>query len=229
MASEANKKAFRDSLAAGIDKYVRQQGRNTMELNCRADDACEGYVRVAGPAACDFCVTMAASNDLYHTVESAGGGVGHGSQDDLYHAYCNCTVAVVYRRRGELVVRDPDTGAAIPYDGAEVVQRYRDAGSPTFRKNRAAEAERRRMRRRNGDVPTYRASSKNRYMGARLSDVDFEAAMSALSNARTMDELNAAADRIVASWPKNANGRNEAQWSKMSKLAKDRKKQLLGD
>lgn len=224
MATDREKKAFRDSLASGVDKYVKQQGRNTTELNCRTDAACEGYVRVPGPNACDFCLTMGAQDNFYHTRESAGGGLGHGSKDDLYHAYCNCTIALVFRRRGELVARDPDTGDAIPYDGADIVKRYREAGSPTFRKNRVAEAERRRARRRNGDVP--KSKGKSTRYGTRLSDEDFDAAMKALSEAKNVDELHEVANRIVASWPKNANGRNQAQWARLSRLAKERKSQI---
>lgn len=227
MASEANKDNFRKAIAAPVDKYVKQQGRNTIELNCRMDPVCEGYVRIPGPDACDFCVTMGASDNFYHTEESAGGGIGHGSQDDLYHAYCNCTVAMVYRRRGELVAKDPDTDEVIPYDGASLVQRYREAGSPTFRKNRAAEAERRRARRKNGETTIRSSRKKNPYNGAMLSDADFEAGMKALSEAESMVELKATAERIVASWPRNANGRNKAQWDKMSGLAKIRRTQLL--
>ena len=226
MASEANKDNFRKAIAAPVDKYVKQQGRNTIELNCRMDPVCEGYVRIPGPDACDFCVAAGAQDNLYQTQESAGGGVGHGSQDDLYHAYCNCTIALVYRRRGELVARDPDTGDAIPYDSASIVQRYREAGSPTFRKNRAAEAERRRVRRRNGEVPSRLPMKANQYRGAMLSDADFEAAMTALTEANSVDELVAVANRIEASWPKNSNGRNKTQWDRMSRLAKDRKKAL---
>ncbi|MBQ6330389.1 MAG: hypothetical protein IJI35_15320 [Kiritimatiellae bacterium] len=132
MATEANKAAFRAALEAAVDKYVKQQGRNTIMLNAESDPACAGYARIPGPDACDFCVTMGAANDFYHTQESAGGGAGHGTSDDAYHPYCNCQVVIVFEKRGVHVARDPETGEAVPYDGADMVRRYNEVGRPTY-------------------------------------------------------------------------------------------------
>ena len=132
MATKANEIKFRAAMAAATDKYVKQQARNTIALNAESDGACAGYARIPGPDACDFCVTMGASNDFYHTKESAGGGIGHGSKDDAYHAHCNCQVVMVFEKRGRFVARDPETGEAVPYDGAELVRRYNEVGRPTY-------------------------------------------------------------------------------------------------
>jgi len=229
MASQANKDKFEIALMASTDKYVKQQGRNTVTENALLDKACEGYARVPGPDACDFCVTMGAQDNFYNTQESAGGGVGHGSQDDLYHAYCNCQIVVVFRKRGKLVARDPETGKAVDYDGARMVQRYNEVGRPTFKMNpanREAVNARRRARRMNGDIPSGKQKSRNAYAGTRLSDEKFDAAMKALSEAKTLDELKAVADGIVEKWPANSSGRHVSQWSKMSKFAKEREKAL---
>lgn len=228
MASRGNKDKFRKALMASTDKYVKQQGRNTITENALRDAACVGYARIPSPDACEFCVTMGAHNDFYHTEESAGGGLGHGAEDDLYHPYCNCQIVEVFRRRGEHVMRDPETGEVKPYDGAELVRRYNEIGRPTFAKNRPAENERRRMRRRNGEVPNGKSKAQraNNVAGAKLSDAEFDAAMKSLADAQSVDELKAAAARIEASWKRNANGRNKAQWDEMSKFAKRRMGEL---
>lgn len=132
MATKENEEKFRAAMEAATDKYVKQQARNTIALNAESDAACAGYARIPGPDACDLCVTTGAANGFYHTKESAGGGFGHGSADDAYHPYCNCQVVMVLEKRGRLVARDPETGDAVPYDGAELVRRYNEIGRPTF-------------------------------------------------------------------------------------------------
>ena len=134
MATDAEKLKFRASLEAGVDKYVKQQGRNTIALNAENDPACAGYQRVAGPDACDFCVTMSASNGFYSSEKSAGGGSGHGTAEDAYHPYCNCSIVLVFGKKGRLVARDLETGEVTPYDGRKFVERYNEIGRPTYDK-----------------------------------------------------------------------------------------------
>lgn len=224
MATKADEARFRRALAASTDKYVKQQARNTIAENAQRDAACEGYARIPGPEACDFCITMGAHDHFYRTRETAGGGSGHGSKDDRYHPYCNCEICMVFRKRGKLVARDPETGEPVPYDGAEMVKRYREAGSPTFKKNRAAENARRRGERRSGKAGTGagKASQRqNNYAGAKLADAEFEAFKAELADAATADELRAAAKRVERAWRPNANGRYKPQWDEMRRYARE--------
>lgn len=142
MASDVAKEKFRDSLAAGIDKYVKMPGRNTISQNCERDSGCAGYARIPGPDACDFCVTMGAASDFYHTEKTAGGGISHGTADDAYHPYCNCQIAMIFKKSGRYVAKDPETGERMPYDGKELVKRYKEAGSPRFNSKQAGSAKR---------------------------------------------------------------------------------------
>ena len=132
MASEENKARFIAGMDAAIDKYVKQQARNTIALNAENDPACAGYARIPGPDACDFCVTMGAANDFYHTSDTAGGGARHGTEDDAYHPYCNCSIVAVFEKNNRLVARDVDTGDVIPYDGSKFAERYDEIGMPTY-------------------------------------------------------------------------------------------------
>lgn len=221
---------LRTSLNASVDKYVKQQARNTISQNAERDPACEGYVRIPGPDACDFCVTMGAHDHFYRTRETAGGGAGHGSKDDRYHAYCNCQICLVFRRNGDLVCRDPETGGVMPYDGAAAVRRYQDAGRPTFAKNRAREAARRRADRAAGvrfSAGGKQARKAGANTGRKLAQAEYDAAVKLLSDVASVEELRDAAERIVANWPKDSEGlRHKGQWSELSKLVKAREKEL---
>lgn len=134
MATDREKEKFRDALAAAVDKYVKQQGRNTIAENAKSDIACKGYARVPGPDACDFCVTMGAANDFYSTANTAK----YRSDGEKYHQYCNCSIVVVFGRDGRLVARDVETGEVVPYDGREFVERYNEIGRPTYDKKSGA-------------------------------------------------------------------------------------------
>lgn len=216
MASPDPEKCQR-ALEGAIDKYVKQRARNTIALNAERDPACAGYARIPGPDACDFCVTMGAANDFYHTKDSAGGGSGHGTADDHYHPYCNCQVCMVFRKGGkpggDLVARDPETGEVVPYDPADMLRRYDEAGHPTFPKAGA----------RSG-------SGKPGGSGkpAVLSEKEFDAAIQQLSEASTVEELHAAGERVVSMWRAGKAGRDEAQWRRMSRFAQNREKELRG-
>lgn len=207
MASDVAKEKFRDSLAAGIDKYVKMPGRNTISQNCERDSGCAGYARIPGPDACDFCVTMGASNDFYHSEATAGGGLGHGTADDAYHPYCNCQIAVIFKKRGRYVARDPETGSPIEYDGKKLVERYNEIGRPTYA-NKSGR----------GDKGSTKPSV--------LPQDKFDEAMKMLADAKTVDELHDVGGQIVAGWPKRKAGRDPVQWKRMSSFAKEREAKL---
>ncbi len=138
MATETEKLRFRKALMASTDKYVKQQGRNTMALNAEKDAACAGYARVPGPDACSFCVTVASGREYFSTSKAAGHSAYKGGKYDRYHPYCNCSVVMVFKRRGQLVARDVRTGDAVPYDREKIRRRYAELGSPTFATKRKA-------------------------------------------------------------------------------------------
>lgn len=199
MASDADKARFRDALAAATDKYVKQQGRNTIALNAENDPACAGYARIPGPDACDFCVTMGATNDFYHTEKTAGGGELHGTTDDHYHPHCNCQVCVVFRKRGKLVARDPQTGEAVPYDPADMLRRYEEVGRPTFSGGSG---------------------------GTRLSWQDVARHQVRLESAASLDELRAIGAEIERAVPKHA--RQGGKWKALQQMARKSERELKG-
>lgn len=114
-------KAAARLIAAGIDKYVMDAARDTIALNASIDDECAGWVRVAGPDACDMCVACASRNDLYHTRTTAGG-----TEESKYHPYCRCGVVAAFGRGDKLAFVEPETGLPVKLDREEAIRRYEE-------------------------------------------------------------------------------------------------------
>lgn len=114
-------KAAARLIAAGIDKYVMNAARDTIALNASVDDECAGWVRVAGPDACDMCVACASRSDLYRTRSTAGG-----TEESKYHPYCRCGVVAVFGRGDKLTFVEPETGLPVKLDREEVIRRYEE-------------------------------------------------------------------------------------------------------
>lgn len=114
-------KAAARLIVAGIDKYVMDAARDTIALNASIDDECAGWVRVAGPDACDMCVACASRNDLYHTRTTAGG-----TEESKYHPYCRCGVVAAFGRGDKLAFVEPETGLPVKLDREEAIRRYEE-------------------------------------------------------------------------------------------------------
>ena len=108
-------------IVAGIDKYVMNAARDTIALNASVDDECAGWVRVAGPDACDMCVACASRSDLYRTRTTAGG-----TEESKYHPYCRCGVVAVFGRGNKLTFVEPETGLPVKLEREEAITRYQE-------------------------------------------------------------------------------------------------------
>lgn len=108
-------------IAGGIDKYVMDAARDTIALNASMDGECLGWLRVAGPDACDLCVTCASGSTLYHTRTTAGG-----TPESTYHPGCRCGVVAVFGHGDKAVYVEPETGQRVKLDRADVMKRYEE-------------------------------------------------------------------------------------------------------
>ena len=108
-------------IAGGIDKYVMDAARDTIALNASMDSECLGWLRVAGPDACDLCVTCASGSTLYHTRTTAGG-----TPESTYHPGCRCGVVAVFGHGDKAVYVEPETGQRVKLDRADVMKRYEE-------------------------------------------------------------------------------------------------------
>lgn len=212
-------------LAGKVDEYVKYQGRDTITSNANRDKYAR-YARIPDGKACDFCKMLGSRGFVYRSESRAGGGMSHGSKYDSYHPWCNCQIAVTfepsldyYYKNGVKVVRG--------YGGsdAKVVRAGRD-GSEKMRDVDIDELfdEYLKMGRSFKSQGHYR-----RYTDQfRLTDEQFEDAMKALDDAKTLDELYKEGARIVEDWKAGADGRplDDFQWKKMSERAKELEKQF---
>lgn len=108
-------------IAGGIDKYVMDAARDTIALNASMDSECLGWLRVAGPDACDLCVTCASGSSLYHTRTTAGG-----TPESTYHPGCRCGVVAVFGHGDKAVYVEPETGQRVKLDRSEAARRYEE-------------------------------------------------------------------------------------------------------
>ena len=114
-------KAAARLIVAGIDKYVMDTARDTIALNASVDDECAGWVRVAGPDACDMCVACASRSDLYRTRTTAGG-----TEESKYHPYCRCGVVAAFGRGNKLTFVEPETGLPVKLEREEAIKLYQE-------------------------------------------------------------------------------------------------------
>lgn len=139
-------KAFR-LILGGVDKYVKQQGRNTVMENAYADSAEVGWARVAGPDACEFCRMQSSRGFAFKSELSAGGGRKHGGPEDHFHPYCSCGIAVAFRdRRGRIRAEGADGEIPEDWDPAALYDELAASGRK-FKHNRTRENARKRGRR----------------------------------------------------------------------------------
>lgn len=131
-------------LEGAVDKYVKQQARNTVVNNVEHDEARVGYARVAGGGACEFCQMQSSRGFAFGSPEAA-----HAS--DGFHAHCSCGLAVAFKDgRGRIRAEGVDGEIPDDWDPAELYQQYAESGK-RFSHNREREnASRRAMRRDEG-------------------------------------------------------------------------------
>lgn len=74
-----------DLLAGAVDKYVKQQARNTIVDNSCEDERCVGFKRTATPDSCPYCHSQASPTPSKDP-SSAGS----------FHEHCDCPLDPVY-------------------------------------------------------------------------------------------------------------------------------------
>lgn len=217
---EFNPNATAAYLTGKIDEYVKFGGRDTLQKNASRDPAAR-YARIPDGGACDFCRMLGSRGFVYHTEETAG------ADGNDYHPHCNCQVAVTfqpdmlfYEKNGVTVSRG--------YQGSEtyVVKTGRD-GSDKLRKVDIDELydEYLAMGKRFKSTSSYRSYPSH----IALTQHEFDAAMKALEDAQTLEDLHDAGARIVDQWKLKSKGGalDDDQWRELSKRAKELEAQFL--
>lgn len=217
---EFNPNATAAYLTGKIDEYVKFGGRDTLQKNASRDPAAR-YARIPDGGACDFCRMLGSRGFVYHTEETAG------ADGNDYHPNCNCQVAVTfqpdmlfYEKNGVTVSRG--------YQGSEtyVVKTGRD-GSDKLRKVDIDELydEYLAMGKRFKSTSSYRSYPSH----VALTQPEFDAAMKALEDAQTLEELHDAGARIVDQWKLKSKGGalDDDQWRELSKRAKELEAMLI--
>ncbi|WP_346921872.1 hypothetical protein [Glutamicibacter creatinolyticus] len=100
------------NLTGALGKYVRQPGRDTIQINAMRDKV--GWARVPrGPRTCSFCLMLASRSGawLYNTKEKA---LSRKSDGEEYHGNCNCE-AVLVRDADEMPEGFDHQGAYVAY------------------------------------------------------------------------------------------------------------------
>lgn len=151
-----------DVIAGGIDKYVKQQGRNTVMQNVEHDEALVGYARVAGPDACPFCKTMSSQGFHFKSRATAMSG-SHGDVSGQFHAYCNCGLAVAFKDvKGRIRAEGLDGTDIEDWDPDELYREYQESGW-SFGHDRKRENAMRHRGRNHGadDIESFRSLPKS--------------------------------------------------------------------
>lgn len=208
-------------LAGKVDEYVKFAGRDTITRNASRDPHAR-WARIPSGTACEFCRMLGSRGFVYHDETKAGG------KGNKFHHFCNCQIAVAFDPFIDKYEVVSPNGTIVTVtrgyaDEAHVVQPGRDGS----------------VRARDVDIDDLYAEYKDshrdfnkgsRYRnysrGGKLAAEKFDAYMKMLSEASTLEELYAADRKIIAEWP-TKNGRHDgAQWTEMSRHAKEMEKRL---
>lgn len=79
-----------DRLSGAAQRYIMNQGRDTVVLNSARDPHPGRWARVpSGPTTCGFCLSLASRGPVYRSAETAG-------EATHYHDRCDCTPVQIW-------------------------------------------------------------------------------------------------------------------------------------
>lgn len=82
--------AVLDRLSGAAQRYITNQGRDTIALSSSRDPSAGAWARVpSGGKTCDFCLMLASRGPVYRSAETAGDGAH-------YHDNCHCVPTQIW-------------------------------------------------------------------------------------------------------------------------------------
>jgi hypothetical protein len=93
-----------DRLAGAAQRYITNQGRDTIALSSSRDPSAGGWARVPGfskSGTCGFCTILASRGAVYRSAETAGDGAS-------YHDNCTCVPTQIWDGDDLPAGYDPD-------------------------------------------------------------------------------------------------------------------------